>query len=95
MNEKLTLSLNRTSIRNGKEFAKRNSKSVSALIQDYFDSLNEKTESVSARKKSKTPITDSIVKRIRKARKKAGKKIDSRNYKKILAEELTKKYNAI
>jgi len=92
MNEKLTLSLNSESIRKGKRFAKRNRKSVSALVQDYFDSLETTSKQDADEPRINSPLTNQMIKLIRKARTKGRKPIDSRDYREILADELMKKY---
>jgi hypothetical protein len=42
MNTKLTLKLNRRSIERAKRYAKKNRKSLSALVENYFNLIAEK-----------------------------------------------------
>ena len=94
MNGKLTLSLNKESIRKGKHFAKRNRKSVSALVQDYFDSLDKSKQPFEEKTTVHSPLTHQMVKMIRAAKSKSKKPEDDRPYNEILTGEILKKYKA-
>lgn len=54
MNTKLTLKLNETTIKNAKKFAKKNKVSLSALVENYFNSL------ISDKDSDEFPITPTV-----------------------------------
>ena len=79
MTRKLTLSINEKTIEKAKRISRKRGKSISKIIEEYLDSINEKELQESAVDKTKKILRGKIL----------DKNID---WKKIKEEHISKKY---
>ncbi|MBG6110546.1 hypothetical protein IWX84_001425 [Flavobacterium sp. CG_9.10] len=80
MNTKLTLNIDQNTIEEAKTYAKKNSVSLSKLIENYLQSLTKKN----AEKSKVSPLVESLTGVI---------SLESDDYKKEYSEYLSKKYS--
>ena len=78
MNTKLTLRMEDSLVKKAKIEAKRRGKSVSQMVAEFFDSLNNKA---AAEKKTLPPLTASLVGVLK------GRRVSEATYKKHLREK--------
>lgn len=83
MNTKLTLTVDKTIIEEAKKYAKSNGRSLSNIIEEYLKSLTQKKDNEPEFEIS--PLVQSLWGSVKPIPKPT-------NYKKILEEELAKKY---
>ncbi|HET8809668.1 MAG TPA: DUF6364 family protein [Flavobacteriaceae bacterium] len=84
MNTKLTLTIEEEVIKTAKEYAKKQGQSLSGMVENYFKLISES--------RNKKVPADQLSPKIQKLR--GIIKIDSQlDYRKILTEELSKKYD--
>ncbi len=80
---KLTLTIDKSIVKEAKEYARKKNRSVSRIVEEYLQNITMNRESFTVSNEIKSPITDSI----------SGMFHDTgKSYKELLDESLQEKY---